>query len=615
MDPLDFFPYQPRFGQKEIIRKIFNAAMDGRRIFLDAPTGWGKTPVILAALLPIAINLDKTVLWCVRTGNETDRPIEELLSIKERTGLGIIGLSIRGKRDMCLLAREKEIRDQEAVSVLCRKMRNKCPYYLNLANFRFKFTRPLIFYDILKLGISKGVCPYFLQLSILPNAAVVSMSYNYIFAESIRWVLRHYVKMRDSILVIDEAHNLQNVISNINSDRVTIGTVDRALNEVSSFKDRRAQHLKTKLKKLRKILEEEGENIKGEDDIFDPLKLIDEPEFDDDDFEYGFRLVSKIYSKQLSEGKAPRSSLRHILDFLRTSLEYVSVDGVVFLKYKDKGRIVFERWDMRAAEVLEEIWNYFYTTIFMSGTLKPFRAFADIAGIDSYEGLTASFKIPRENILALVIKDVSTRGEELSEEMREKYAVMLREILNVLNVNTAVFFSSYRIMNDLQEAIADIAKSQQRNLFIEYEGMSGDKAREILDNFKKETNGILCASMSGRFAEGADFPGRELEAVVLVGIPFERVTTRTHLYISYYQKIYGPDRGRYYSYVIPALKRSSQAMGRALRSPQDRAILIAADERYWNKQYFELLPSYFKEGAKLVNIAAAVEFIEDFLHS
>jgi len=101
------------------------------------------------------------------------------------------------------------------------------------------------------------------------------------------------------------------------------------------------------------------------------------------------------------------------------------------------------------------------------------------------------------------------------------------------------------------------------------------------------------APMGGRFAEGADYPGEELMCVFLAGIPFEKPTVKTQLYIEYYQELYGEEKGRLYAYVIPALRRAAQALGRALRSPYDQAVIVLGDGRY--KHYMALLPDYVRE--------------------
>jgi DNA excision repair protein ERCC-2 len=104
--------------------------------------------------------------------------------------------------------------------------------------------------------------------------------------------------------------------------------------------------------------------------------------------------------------------------------------------------------------------------------------------------------------------------------------------------------------------------------------------------------------MTGRYAEGADFPGRELEGIFLVGVPFDRMTTRTRLYLEYYKGVYGERKGTFYGYILPAIRRASQALGRALRSKEDRAVFILGDRRY--KQFLNLLPDYVKRNFKII---------------
>jgi DNA excision repair protein ERCC-2 len=157
----------------------------------------------------------------------------------------------------------------------------------------------------------------------------------------------------------------------------------------------------------------------------------------------------------------------------------------------------------------------------------------------------------------------------------------------------------------MRNGLEEIIRKNGREFFLEREGMHGRDARRILDGFKacaySERKGVLCATMFGRFAEGADFPGEELVGIFLVGIPFDKLSVRTKLYLDYYKKLYGKTKGVYYGYIIPALRRASQALGRALRSKEDRAIFVCGDERYAEKRFFRLLPSFVKDGNKVVH--------------
>jgi len=243
---------------------------------------------------------------------------------------------------------------------------------------------------------------------------------------------------------------------------------------------------------------------------------------------------------------------------------------------------------MRCGEILKSRWNKFRGCVFCSGTLRPIKAFAEIAGIEKYAG--RHFKTDLGKSKCIIVKGVSTRGEMLTEKQKEKYGKLVEDFFRI-EANSAIFSASYRIQSELMPFIVKAAEKTDKSFFVEKQGMSGDEGRKLLDDFKRE-GGVLVATMTGRFAEGADFPSKQLEAMLLIGIPFDRMTLKTQLYIDYYMDVHGEEKGWYYAYVIPAMQKVCQTMGRALRSKEDRASFILADERCEETIYSRLLPDY-----------------------
>nr|MDO8063188.1 ATP-dependent DNA helicase [Candidatus Freyrarchaeum guaymaensis] len=599
------FPYDFREGQEEALRFIaMNAGW--RNVCLNAPTGFGKTVVILSALLPRRA----PIIWAVRTGNEADRPVEELKLFNERCGCDFFGFSFRGKRDMCLLAREMEVRDPDAVSYLCRvkKGKGECRYYENLKWFDTEpmAEKPLIYAEVMEACSREEVCPYYAQQRLLPLADLVALSYNYIVNEEMSWTIRSRLPSERCFLVVDEAHNLR-LAGSINSDEVTMGTLQRAVRELEELGTRTANQVKGVVEDVveeaeRLHLEMRRRGVEEEEvDIFRFLNACL------DHLDSMRRLGRRVRAVRLAEGKAPRSSLHHLAEFLVESLRYVDERGVAFIATA-KGGFRVERWDMRSAELLRGRWRGFAGCVFCSGTLRPLDAFAETIGLDNWVG--GEFKAKLGSCETLIIRGVSTRGEELSRMEVEKYLKLLDSFLN-LEANVAVFSASYRVQGSLLPGIRRLAEEKGRNVYVEEQGMSGGEGRRLLDGFKRDRRGVLVATMTGRFAEGADFPGRELEAVFLAGIPFERMTLKTRLYLKYYGELYGEEKGRYYAYIVPALLRASQSLGRAIRSEGDRALFILADERYEERTYFKLLPDYVKENVGAVNLEDAEEAMEN----
>lgn len=569
------FPYKPRKGQIEALKFIKKHAKEN--VCIDAPTGFGKTAVILSALLPIA-----PIVWAVRTGNEADRPIEELKEINKRLNTDYFGFSFRGKKDMCLLAREKGLDDTESVAYLCKRSRDNCPYYIPIESLRFKPSEPMLYTEILKLCRENGICPYYFQRELLFHADVVSLSYNYIVHPSLGWVIKSVIPFEDCFLVVDEAHNLR-YAGSIFSDEITLNTARNALKEVEKLDKEVAKEVEGILllmEELRKDMEKKGEEE----------RKVDIQEFYSDYLNVMKKLGEEIRRRKFEDGKAPRSSLYRLATFLIESMNFDGIKGVVFIAKAESDNLRLERWDMRCGEILKKRWRQFKGCIFCSGTLKPIKAFAEMVGIESYAGRHFSTELGRNE--CLIVRGVSTRGESLTEKQKKKYGILIDEFMKI-EANSAIFSASYRIQRELMPYIVNAAKEAGKEIFVEKQGMSGDEGRKLLDEFKKK-GGVLVATMTGRFAEGADFPGKELEAMLLIGIPFDRMTLRTQLYIDYYMDVFGEEKGWYYAYVIPAMQRTCQAMGRALRGKEDRALFVLGDERYRERIYSRLLPEYVK---------------------
>lgn len=600
MSVMKYFPYQPRPYQKEVALRLFSN-IDFKHLCLHAPTGFGKTSIILTALVPYILR-GLRVIWTVRTGNETDRPIEELKVTVNNFKLPIFGLSYRGKRDMCLLAEKYgEELDYSDVSYICKSMRKSCNFYLKYKrgfNFKPYVSRgPLLYNEVYSLSKKLNICPYYAQRALTKIADVISLSYNYIVNPAFEWSIRPLIPFSKAILVVDEAHNLQNL--ELSSDTITLRTISRARREAEKFNAVKVlnmlDYLENMMLKIHSSLRDE------EDTAFNPKELLPKDYLTPlDEAEHVGELVRK---DRLARGLRPRSSLHHLASFMISALDLQGVDGIAFIAERVGDNLKLNIWDMRASDILGERWPLFKKCIFCSGTLKPLEAFAETIGLPRYHSIVVPNIYDKNNISVYILNDVTTRGEELSLEMASRYAKSIINFLNAVKTNNAIFTASYRI----QESILGLglAKKIERlgfKVFIEQKNMSGPKSRELLEKFKEtsvEGNGVLIAPIGGRFAEGADFPGRELQAIFLVGIPFAKPTTRVKLYVEYYAKLYGSKKGRFYAYILPALRRASQALGRAIRSLEDKGVFILGDQRYVD--YLELLPQYVREWHKVVS--------------
>jgi DNA excision repair protein ERCC-2 len=173
---------------------------------------------------------------------------------------------------------------------------------------------------------------------------------------------------------------------------------------------------------------------------------------------------------------------------------------------------------------------------------------------------------------------VSSRYEELQSDPAAvgRIADRLAEVLENLPVKTAVFFPSFDLLDRV--LAAGLAGALPPNAVVESRRLPmGDLWRSI-EGFKKEPGGgVLLGVTGGRIAEGVDFPDDELEAVVVVGIPYPRPSAKRDALRTYLDATVG--HGWEYAVEAPAERAIRQALGRMIRSENDRGIGVILDRR------------------------------------
>jgi len=178
-----------------------------------------------------------------------------------------------------------------------------------------------------------------------------------------------------------------------------------------------------------------------------------------------------------------------------------------------------------------------------------------------------------------ISKGVTTKGNFRSQEMYRKLALRTCEVVENTPKNVGVFTASYEVLNGLLSGGFKLISPKP--VFCERREYTSRQNDELVKAFKassKEGGAVLLGVMGGRNAEGEDFPGDQMNAVVLVGVPYAQPTARVEAQVQYYTKAF-PAKGRYYGYYLPAHRKLSQGAGRAHRMLTDKAAIVFLDER------------------------------------
>ncbi len=100
---------------------------------------------------------------------------------------------------------------------------------------------------------------------------------------------------------------------------------------------------------------------------------------------------------------------------------------------------------------------------------------------------------------------------------------------------------------------------------------------------------LLLAVSGGAFAEGVDYPGEMLSAVVVVSPALPQVRFEQERMRAYFEDRF--EKGFEYAYVVPGMTRVVQSAGRLIRSETDTGVVVLACRRFLRAPYTSYLPA------------------------
>ena len=200
----------------------------------------------------------------------------------------------------------------------------------------------------------------------------------------------------------------------------------------------------------------------------------------------------------------------------------------------------------------------------------------------------------------MVCCGVTTAMESRTSEMYQTFMRRIHEVVSNTPVNTGIFTASYEVSQSLMaEGLQD---ALEKPLFFERRGMTSKANEKLVDEFKEHalTGGaVFLGVQGGRTSEGVDFPGNQMNSVVIIGVPYAEPTPRVKAQIDYYEKQF-PTRGREYGYVLPAMKKASQCAGRPIRTLEDKGAIVFLDYRFASGYCKMFLPEWVKRDLRVV---------------
>jgi len=614
----EYFPYNSvRPHQDEFISTVYNAVHDRRSVLIEGSNGLGKTIAALSACLPVAIEKNLKILYVARTHRQHDRVIEELRAVFRKHQ--VTGVSIRGRNEMCLnVFAARGAFDSKSLMEVCEllKAKSRCPYYLNVDERTYSYlllqqqiaSRPYMASEIQSICKKREVCPYELVKSALSDAKVVALSYLYVFDPDIRkaFLKNLETELQKIILVVDEAHNLPETAIDISSNTLSLFVMKQAELEANRFNNRDIEDFT----RFFRIEVEKLTDQVSREQIISPNRIIeiiqkqgnitDAREF----FEQFHEVGNSVRKSLLAEGKNPRSYIHAMGEFMLKWLETLGDASFInvaskYLNKENNKTAKLEIVSLDPSKITEPVFSSTYANVIMSGTLQPLEAYARITKLtENTVKCIVPSPFPKEHVFSAVCLGVTTAMEKRTPTMYQTIIQRINEVAQNTPANTGIFAASFEVLKAL--LAEGLENAIEKPLFHERKGMTSKANEKMVSDFKAcgDRNGaVFLGVQGGRTSEGVDFPGNQMNSVVVVGIPYATPTPRVKAQIDYYEKCF-PGFGREYGYVLPAMKKASQAAGRPIRTLDDRGAIVFLDYRFATNYCRGFLPAWITNGMK-----------------
>jgi DNA excision repair protein ERCC-2 len=334
------FPYSYIYPEQYYYMVKLKQSLDAKgACILEMPSGTGKT-VCLLSLITAYKRAHPEVgkfIYCSRTVSELEKVLEEarrVIAYREQD-LGVqapktLCLGLSSRRNLCIHPRVGEEKDSVTVDSMCRDMTASwvrdahkvdpsvevCSYFEGFQNKGVDALLKGVYslQDLIALGKAQGWCPYFLARHTVNFADLVVFSYQYIIDPKIAQLITKDFQ-KDSIVVFDEAHNIDNVCIDalsVNINRLTLEASFRNLrtleSEITKVKESDAERLRAEYQKL---VEGLAQNVVGQAPVTDALRV--DPVLPDD-------VLQEVVPGNIRKGEHFLSLMRRFVQHLKEKL-------------------------------------------------------------------------------------------------------------------------------------------------------------------------------------------------------------------------------------------------------------------------------------------------------
>ncbi len=569
------FPFVYREGQRKMVSGIYHSISAGKQIFIQAPTGVGKTmSSIFPAVRAVGEGKGDTIFYL--TAKTITRTVaQEAFGILEEKGMKFKVVTITAKEKLCFMEETK-----------CDPAH--CPYarghFDRVNDAVYQLWTQDISYNremILEQAKKWQVCPFEMCLDLAVWVDGVICDYNYVFDPNVH-LKRFFGEGAggDYIFLIDEAHNLAERGREMYSASICREDVVKVRGKMKE----KAPKLYRCLGRLKHLLEELQEEcttyniLPGTGSVtMQALKI--QGEFD--------TYLEEHKDVELED--EVRQFYFDIRNFLNIS-ELIDENYVIYVENGEDGRFRLKLFCVNPAVNLGEYLKKGRSAVFFSATLLPMSYYRRLLSCrqDDY-GIYVESPFSREKRCILSARDVSTLYTRRSYEEYRKIAEYIARAVLQKKGNYMVFFPSYKMLEEVYDIYEREFSVNWIRSICQTSAMKEREREEFLQEFEQEDDSLVAfCIMGGIFSEGIDLLGEKLIGAILVGTGLPQIGNEREILRNFYAE--EGENGFDYAYRYPGMNKVLQAAGRVIRTKEDTGMILLLDERFWQREYSSLFP-------------------------
>lgn len=576
------FPFEYRDGQKDIAVSVYKAINRKVPLFIQAPTGVGKT---MSTVFPAvkAMGEDKAEKLFYLTAKTIAATVAyEAFRTLRKCGLKFKTIGLTAKEKMCVMD------EAHCNPVYCERAKghfdriNDAVY--DIITNESDITRELI----QEYATKHNVCPFEMSLDISNWVDGIICDYNYAFDPQAS--LKRYFSEGGNgryIFLVDEAHNL----------------VDRAREMFS------AKLCKEKVLEVKRIMNGRDRSITNALERINKVMLSYKRQCEDKQYlllpstaelELQLMRFNSLMEKYMEKHREFENR-DVVLEFYFDSLKFMAtVDRLdecyeIYCKIDEEGNFNTHLMCINPSGNLKYCMQRAVSTIFFSATLLPVNYYKDLlSGNKEDYAMYIDSPFDQKNRLMVIGEDVTSRYTRRNQSEYEKMAEYIYVLASSKKGNYMVFFPSYSLLRSVYEVIVDtdefLRKFKEIDVICQQNSMSEQAREDFLAQFEEtgEKSMVAFCVMGGIFSEGIDLTNDKLIGTAIVGTGLPQVCAERDIIMNYF-KDKGLD-GFDYAYRFPGMNKVQQAAGRVIRTQGDTGVIALLDDRFCGRDYMNLFP-------------------------